>query len=335
MPTASLTLERPAQGRLPVLDELKGLAILLIVLYHAGGVLMWNNYLHGDVGVDIFVILSGIGLAYGSAYPGAGAFLRRRLLRILPAYWLVLTAALFFNRHFQQLDYSAANIVLHYLGIHGWFGDVYAMSIVDSFWFITLILSFYGAYPFLHRLLDDPVKLLCVGAVISVVAAFAWFLTGQGGSFGHLGLRLPGFFYGLLLGRLLRTGSLHLPLNALLMLAVLCLTYVPYTRGIVFHTGIVGLALMGGYARLARPWLQGPGGTRARTILRFLGEHSLEIFLLHQLLIRDINKYVHARWLNEPQPAPASLIMGMMLAFGVTLLLSYELRRTLGRILPQ
>ena len=56
-----LELPAPVTGRLAVLDELKGLAIILVILYHAGGVLVWSNDFHGDVGVDIFVILSGIG----------------------------------------------------------------------------------------------------------------------------------------------------------------------------------------------------------------------------------------------------------------------------------
>ena len=41
-----LRLKSPYSGRLQILDELKGLAIILIVLYHAGGVLDWTNTLH-------------------------------------------------------------------------------------------------------------------------------------------------------------------------------------------------------------------------------------------------------------------------------------------------
>lgn len=335
MPSLTLQIPVPAERRLPVLDELKGVAILLVVLYHAGGVLGWNNYLHGDLGVDIFVILSGIGLAFGSTWNGPVPFLRKRLLRLLPAYWFVLTAYLLANTHFLQLEYTAANVALHYLGLHGLFGDVYAMSINDSFWFITLILSFYLVFPWLQPLLDKPAHLLLVGAVLSVAAAFAWFLTGQSGSFGHLGLRIPGFFYGLLIGRLLQTGTLTLPLGSALLLATMILTYVPYTRGIVFHTGIVGLALMGFYAFFCRARLGGPAGAKARSVFKFLGDHSLEIFLIHQPLMRDYNVYLHGRWLNVIQPSAFSLTVGMAIAFAVTLLLSYEFRRLLLRFLPR
>jgi len=128
----TLSLDRPVAGRLPVLDELKGLAIVLVLLYHAGGALLWRNLLHGDLGVDIFVILSGVGLVLGSgADAPAGTFLKRRLRRILPTYWLLLTAYLVLNTHYLQHRYTGFNIAVHYLGIHGWFGDGYAMSSND------------------------------------------------------------------------------------------------------------------------------------------------------------------------------------------------------------
>ncbi len=334
-PTLTLQAPIPAGGRLPVLDELKGIAIILVVLYHAGGVLTWSNHLHGDLGVDIFVILSGIGLTLGSGWPGAGSFFRRRLVRIMPAYWIALTVFLVANTHFLQLNFTPANIVLHYLGIHGWFGDVYAMSINDSFWFITLILTLYLLYAILHPLQDRPDRLLLAGAAVSVAAAFAWFFTGQAGSFGHIGLRIPGFFIGLLIGQMLRTGAAKLPLGPALLGAVLLLTYVPYTQGIVFHTGVVALGLMGVYAFGLQPRLSGASGGVVRSVLAFFGNHSLEIFLLHQPLIRDYNVYLHGRWLNEPLPSRPSLMLGMLVGFAVTVLLSYELRRLLLRILPK
>jgi len=81
---AGLRLELPAPvaGRIPALDELRGVAILLVILYHVGGVLGMDNALHGEVGVDMFVILSGAGLALSQSQGGAGQFLLRRFRRI-------------------------------------------------------------------------------------------------------------------------------------------------------------------------------------------------------------------------------------------------------------
>jgi peptidoglycan/LPS O-acetylase OafA/YrhL len=332
----ALTLQVPALPpgtRLPVLDELKGLAILLVVLYHAGGVLVWRNLLHGDLGVDLFVILSGVGLALGGrADTGAWPLLRRRALRILPPYWLALTVFLVLNAHVLERRESVFNIVVHYLGIHAWFGDVHAMSINDSFWFVTLILSLYAVHVLVRRIARVE-HLLLVGALLSTGVALAFFFAGQSGVFGHLGLRLPGFFVGLVLGRLLRDGRLEIGLGPALFAALLVLTYVPYTQGVVFHSTAVGLVVLGAYARLVRPFLAArlPGVPRA---LRFLGDHSLEIFLWHQPLIRDYNFIVQVRWLGDPSPGPGSMMVGMVVGFAITLLLATELRRIFARFLP-
>lgn len=323
-----IELPGPVSGRLPVLDELKGVAILLVVLYHAGGVLVWNNYLHGDLGVDMFVILSGIGLALSASYRGAGPFLARRLWRIMPTYWIALTLYAWAGTYFLQHHYSATNLLLHYLGIHGWFGDSYAVSISDPFWFITLILTLYVLFCVLRGLLDRPAQLLLAGSFISVAVALGCFFWNQPGVFGFLALRIPGFFLGLLIGQLLKTGRLVLPIGLALATALFVFVYVPYTRGIVFHPTVAGLAVMGFYAFVLRRVISsGP-----QRVLKFLGDHSLEIFLLHQPLIREYNFYLQARWLRIGQPGPAGLILGMAIGLTVTLFASVELHRLLQKL---
>jgi peptidoglycan/LPS O-acetylase OafA/YrhL len=327
---ADLRIELPApvSGRIPVLDELKGVAILLVVLYHAGGVLVWNNYLHGDLGVDMFVILSGLGLAMSAHYGGARQFLTRRIWRIMPTYWVALTIYAWAGTHFLQHHYSTTDLLLHYLGIHGWFGDSHAVSISDPFWFITLILTLYVLYCPLRRLLDRPSQLLLVGSVISVGVAFGTFFWNQPAVFGFLGLRIPGFFVGLLIGQLLKSGRLVLPVGVSLATALFVFVYVPYTRGIVFHPTIAGLSVMGFYAFALRPVV----AAGARRVLKFLGDHSLEIFLLHQPLIRDYNFYLQGRWFNIIHPTPAGLIVGMVIGITITLIASVELHRLLQKL---
>jgi peptidoglycan/LPS O-acetylase OafA/YrhL len=327
-----LEIGSPSLGRLAVLDELKGLAMILVILYHAGGVLAWSNTLHGDLGVDIFVILSGIGLAYGSRYQGVGNFLARRLCRVFPAYWVALLLFWACDVHFLQKSYTPFDLSIHVLGIHGWFGDVYGLSINDSFWYMTLIVSLYLIYCACYRLLDSPGWLLLAGSLVSLAIALAYFYTGQSGMFSHFGLRLPGFFVGLLIGRLLKQG--HLGLKPLLPLAagIFVLTYVPYVLGFVFINVAIGLALMASYLfiwkRVATPALE----QRSTSILTFFGVYSLEIFLIHQPLIREYNFYVYGRFLHDPTPSPGSLIFGMVIGMAITLAVSVELHKLLQKI---
>jgi len=331
MTAFELKLPKIGAGRIDAIDELKGAAILLVILYHAGGVLVWRNLLHGDVGVDLFVILSGVGLALSPRVETAGPFLRRRLLRVFPAYWVVLTLCLLGNTHFLQLRYSLFDVGIHYLGIQAWFGDFFGFGINASFWFITLIASLYLVYALLRPVLVRPDLVVFWGGIISAAVAYAYFLTGQSGCFGHIGLRLPGFFGGVIAGALLRDGRLEMPLSPALAAGLVLMIYVPYTHGIVFYSEVAASALAMGYVFLWRE--RGPArlvNSTARC-LRIFGKYSLEIFLIHQPLIRDYNVYLHGRILNEANPTEMSLIVGMLIGMGVTMVLSVELHRLLNR----
>ena len=327
-----IELSPPPAGRLVALDELKGLAIALIILFHAGGVLVWNNYLHGDLGVDMFIFLSGLGLAYGSRSGPAGAFLLRRAWRILPAYWVVLTIYLIGNRHFLQLHYSTPNVVAHYLGIQVLFGDPWGLAINDSFWFVSAILGLYVCYLPFRRLLERPDRFLLAAAILSTGVALLLFFTNNSGLTGLLGFRMGGFFLGMLAGHTLKTGRLVVPLNSTLALGMLIFGYVPYMRGITFFSSLVALAVMAAYVWWLRPRLANPRAGGLAGILAFLGRHSLEIFLIHQPLMREYNYYLLGRWFHLAQPGAGPLIAGMAVALVVTLVASVELHRLLQKL---
>jgi peptidoglycan/LPS O-acetylase OafA/YrhL len=323
-----LQLAAPATGRIAVLDELKGVAILLIILYHAGGVLVWPDYLHGEVGVDIFVILSGVGLTLSGRAEGAGRFLLRRFWRIYPAYWIALAACLISDGYLRGLHFTTLNIVLHVLGIHAWFGDVYAVSISDAFWFITLIVSLYAVYVPLRRLGDRIDDLVLAGAVISLIPILIYFYWGQSATYAHVALRIPGFFLGLLGGRLLRAGYLDFPLNPKTAGAFFLLFFCSYGQGIIIASFCMGLIVMLAYVFLLRPVV----GEVIRRDLKFLGDRSLEIFLIHQPLIRDYNVYVLQRMFNTPNLSALALTTGMVVGLAVTLVLATGLHALLARI---
>ncbi|HEY1763362.1 MAG TPA: acyltransferase [Opitutaceae bacterium] len=332
MPSIEIKAPRLESGRNRSIDELKGLAIILIILYHAGGVLVWQNFFHGDIGVDLFVILSGLGLGLSSRSESGGQFLKRRLIRIMPAYWIVLTAFLAANTYILQIPYSPFNIVTHYVGIHACFGDAIGFSVDDSFWFITLILGLYLLYVPMRGVLRRPDLLVLFGGILSAAVAYAYWSTGQSGCFGHIGLRLPGFFAGLLAGRLLREGRLEVPLSPAFAAGLFILVYVPYTHGIVFYTEVTAFALAMGYLFLWKS--AAPANLRARVsgFLAFFGTYSLEIFLIHQPLLREYNYYLQARLFHDTHPSSGSLIAGMVVGLGATLFLSYELHSVLARI---
>jgi len=323
-----IELPAPASGRISVLDELKGVAILLIILYHAGGVLVWRDTLHLEVGVDMFVILSGIGLTLSSTNEGSWRFLLRRFWRIYPGYWIILTSFLLADAHFLGLQFGTKDIVLHYLGVHAFFGDAYMMTINDSFWFISLIVGLYAVFALIRRFVGRPDLIVFFGAVASIVPTLAYFYAGQSNAFSHLALRIPGFFLGLLIGQLLRTGRLEVRLSWALGAALGLVLYVPYVNGLIFASFWVGLSVMALYALLLRPVFT----ASERTILRFLGERSLEIFLIHQPLIRAYNILAQEHMFPGRPMTPWSIATGMAVALAVTVLISHVLHSLLGRL---
>lgn len=316
--------------RLPeILGELMGLAIALVVLQYAGGMLGWSPDFHFGVGIEILFILTGAALALGhpDSQPAIG-----RMARIVPAYWVVLTLYTISNIHFLQLHYTTFNLAIHYLGIQGCFGDGYALAIDEPLCLVALILAFSLWYWFGSASVRQPDRWLLVAGACSVPLACAYYFHGQAGSFSYLGQPLPSFFAGVLLGRLLRTGTVDFRLGPVLAVAAALLTYVPFTQGVLFTPVLAGLSVMGLYVfawkRLAAAGLE----KLASRLLRFIGAYWVEILLIHQPLIREYNYYLEGRWFGIGAPTTQTLVIGIAIGLTVTLAASILLRRLLRKL---
>ncbi|RBY90427.1 acyltransferase [Blastococcus sp. TBT05-19] len=163
--TASATLDGGPAARtersFPALDGMRVLAATAVVMTHAA---FWTGtdaaapvdraLARLDVGVAIFFVLSGfllgrpffLAAAEGRAAPRAAAYLWRRALRILPAYWLAVSLALAF------LPGNAA------AGVGDWVRHLLLVQIYDDrpdgealthLWSMCTEVSFYLVLPWL------------------------------------------------------------------------------------------------------------------------------------------------------------------------------------------
>ncbi|MGH9208506.1 MAG: acyltransferase family protein, partial [Acidimicrobiales bacterium] len=97
-------------GRSTHLDILRAIAALMVIGYHANGLVAGSTGGGGlwlrdnvDSGVELFFVLSGYlialpflrALAAGSRAPDTRSYALRRAARILPGYWLALCVAAF------------------------------------------------------------------------------------------------------------------------------------------------------------------------------------------------------------------------------------------------
>lgn len=125
------------------LQLLRALAAIAVVVFHFG--LMPPTSLQftaGAAGVDLFFVLSGFIIAYSSSRD-ARHFLARRLIRIIPAYWIAtILAALFTLQAMAWHDASAWLIQsLFYLP-----GPQGRPALIFVAWTLVYELAFYVIY---------------------------------------------------------------------------------------------------------------------------------------------------------------------------------------------
>jgi peptidoglycan/LPS O-acetylase OafA/YrhL len=135
-----------------VTNELKGLAILLIILAHIGfylvddtGFLRPLSYFAG-IGVDLFLFLSGYGLTASSLKKtlAPAAFYAKRLLKLFIPLWVVLAALFVLHQGYDPLY-----IVRSFLG---WYPHADLYQDIDSpLWYFSLILFYYLLYPLIFN----------------------------------------------------------------------------------------------------------------------------------------------------------------------------------------
>src|SRR6202011_3182434 len=161
--SASLDPRFTDRTRQPGLDLLRALAVIVVVIYHAGIMgfpLPGRVHRFGWIGVDLFFFLSGYLIGGQLLAPLAsgrtihlGRFFARRALRILPAYLVVLAIYVFLPswREYPEMSpwwkfiISAQNI-----GLHGGtaFSHAWSLAIEDQFYLLLpLALLFVSRWP--------------------------------------------------------------------------------------------------------------------------------------------------------------------------------------------
>src|SRR4051794_3126611 len=175
----------PGNPRFPLLDGLRAVAAGLVLLFHVVASRSRAPIAIQDLsqlGVAIFFVLSGFLLyrpfaqarLHDQGVPSVRAYARRRLLRIVPAYWAALTFGLVVA---GATAASAANIPVYYLLLQG-YSDATRYNGLPVAWTLTIEATFYASLPFVafaafavaRRLPRNRLQLLPDAMVVSAFA---------------------------------------------------------------------------------------------------------------------------------------------------------------------
>jgi len=163
--------EHIEKSHVAVMDGLRGIAILLVFIFHVWQ-LSWLDFTtvfnspvyinfiarFGFLGVETFFFISGFCLFYPHArhcfeqYPLAlwRDYLRKRALKILPSYLLaILLILVLFEWEFPKEQLSW-HLTTHFLFIHNFFPETH-YSINGVFWSLAVEVQFYLIFPILAK----------------------------------------------------------------------------------------------------------------------------------------------------------------------------------------
>jgi peptidoglycan/LPS O-acetylase OafA/YrhL len=191
---------RRLPGQLPVLDGLRGIAVILVLLRHASNPL-WDRsaplvpilgidagvfMVNGWIGVDLFFVLSGFLISHhiiklnerhGGQWPWK-RYLAKRALRIIPAYYAVLFLTVLGAFPFFEISdhHLGFRIGYHLLFLQ----DYLPANIVVAFWSMGVEEKFYLVAPFLvlagatrstlRERITIPLAILVGGVALRVLA---------------------------------------------------------------------------------------------------------------------------------------------------------------------
>jgi len=289
-------------------EGLRGLAVLVVVLFHAG----FAGVAGGFVGVDVFFVISGFlitGLLLRererTGRIGLLHFYARRARRLLPAALVVLVATLVvalplvapLDRAAVGLDGAAAALsignIRFALAAGDYFSSVTEPSPFLHFWSLAVEEQFYLVWPALILLVARGAharRWVTIALVAVVVASFAANLVVTETAANWAFYSLPTRAWELGLGGLLAVGAgalARIPgrlvgLAGWLGLAAIGIATVTFDSSLAYPGAAALLPVLGAVALLAGgSRALGPGRLLSVPPIRFLGRISYSLYLVH------------------------------------------------------
>jgi peptidoglycan/LPS O-acetylase OafA/YrhL len=336
------------------LDGLRGVAIILVVLCHCFG--MFPQFHVGWIGVDLFFVLSGFlitGILFETLQKNDyfTSFYRRRFLRILPLYFLIV-GGLFFYINFiantsQQEGFSfyTNNGMAYVLFMQNWAqmqGDVFERCHLAHLWSLAVEEQFYLIWPLVIFIAKDVKKIVSTGFVFVLIAiALRIFLYFQNPSqehpntFWNTFCRMDSLVIGALSYFAINNGfvtkfKIHLKVVAVLLASLFLIAQIGFGAVNVNHPFMV----LGGFTLLAFLFaivlvLLVTGNAKSivhtfisNSFFRLTGRLSYGIYIFHWVLFVQLNGSIANVLSNYFSGTVAQIITSIFLV-AITYLISF------------
>ncbi|MFA5933209.1 MAG: acyltransferase [Microgenomates group bacterium] len=142
---------------LRVTNEIKGLAILMVIFAHVGYILVSDNRflfpisVGGGIGVNLFLFLSGYGMSVSAIRKQLSIFdfYKKKITNLSIPVCLILTIFLLMDITLLNRGYSFTEIWHSFIGYYPIANPIY--NINSPLWFITPILFYYLIYPLIFN----------------------------------------------------------------------------------------------------------------------------------------------------------------------------------------
>ena len=287
--------------------EQMGAAMLFVILFHVAldrGDPFYGLRRCGNVGVDIFLFLSGVGLWFAwTKTPDVRRFYNRRLLRILPT-WLFVATAFYLPDFLGSRRFSTS--------ITDLIGDItlnwdFWLHDELTFWYVPAIMALYVAAPWYMRLIERHAFYRWLPLLMVVWCVMVEWVLPIHRAVGHLEIfwsRVPIFFIGINCGRYVKENrtvdgsAVWLLLLTFTMTFGTCLyleqvrhgnfplfvermLYIPFT--------VCTVLVMNRIFRRTPQWVN--------AFFRFVGALSLEAYLIHiHFVLVYVQRYDYGYW---------------------------------------
>lgn len=260
----------------------------------------------GNVGVDIFLLVSGMGLWFSmSKNTDMKCFYRKRIHKVLlPTLAITLPYWIWFDLFYKKI--GILRLILDWTGLSFWTHGV------TTIWYVSLILLCYLCYPLVFQM-QKKNRNLVIGLATTLIVLLCLFAAVMPQAYERYEIaltRLPVFLIGSYLGEYLLNkqtpeSSKHV-LNLYIMVTVIMFAASAVVNdrnhmlGVMLYrygSGGVGILICFVVCWVLEKWTL----KFISKFLKYLGTVSLQLYLIHVMIRNAVHESPLGAWIGTPQ----------------------------------